>query len=85
MLHAHVLFAVLPCMTMRLQEIAPLPLSDELAAQATAARAARAAAGDSRWDGASPLDVSGTYGRYLLRKIAKVFPDLAAAAALSDK
>lgn len=66
-------------------EISPLPLSEELAAQASAARAARAAAGDSRWDGASPLDVSGTYGRYLLGKIAKVFPELAAAAALSDK
>jgi isopenicillin N synthase-like dioxygenase len=31
---------------------------------------------DQRWDGASVHQLSGTYGDYLLRKVAKVFPDL---------
>jgi isopenicillin N synthase-like dioxygenase len=30
----------------------------------------------SRWDGTSLQSLSGTYGRYLLAKVAKVFPDL---------
>jgi len=29
-----------------------------------------------RWDKASPLDFEGTYGAYILGKVAKVFPDL---------
>jgi isopenicillin N synthase-like dioxygenase len=29
-----------------------------------------------RWDRASPLDFEGTYGDYILGKVAKVFPDL---------
>ena len=32
----------------------------------------------SRWDGASVAAWQGTYGEYLLAKVAKVFPDLAA-------
>ncbi|CAN5827909.1 isopenicillin N synthase family oxygenase [soil metagenome] len=31
---------------------------------------------DSRWDGASVHDFEGTYGDYLLSKVAKVFPNL---------
>lgn len=31
---------------------------------------------DDRWDGASPLAFSGTYGDYLTAKIARVFPEL---------
>jgi len=31
---------------------------------------------DERWDGTSLQDLEGTYGRYLLGKIAKVFPEL---------
>ncbi len=29
-----------------------------------------------RWDGASPLEFSGTYGDYVTAKVSKVFPDL---------
>lgn len=59
--------------------IAPLPLSAELQEEAKVERERRAAAGDSRWDGRSPLEVEAgtTYGSYLLSKIQKVFPDLA--------
>jgi isopenicillin N synthase-like dioxygenase len=32
----------------------------------------------SRWDGASLSEVTGTYGAYLLSKVAKVFPALGA-------
>ena len=47
------------------------------------AAAARPSAGARRrrrrrWDGASVHDFSGTYGDYLLAKVAKVFPDLGA-------
>ena len=31
---------------------------------------------ESRWDGASVHDLTGTYGEYLLAKVSKVFPDL---------
>lgn len=31
----------------------------------------------SRWDGKDPLKYRGTYGRYLMAKVSKVFPDLA--------
>jgi isopenicillin N synthase-like dioxygenase len=34
--------------------------------------------GVKRWDGANVHDLSGTYGEYLLSKVAKVFPDLGA-------
>ncbi len=34
--------------------------------------------GADRWDGRSPLDGSGTYGRYLLAKVSRVFPELGA-------
>jgi isopenicillin N synthase-like dioxygenase len=37
-----------------------------------------------RWDGTSLRDISGTYGQYLLAKVAKVFPDLFADAVGSD-
>jgi isopenicillin N synthase-like dioxygenase len=30
----------------------------------------------ARWDGASPLEFSGTYGEYLVAKVSKVFPAL---------
>lgn len=33
--------------------------------------------GHQRWDGADPQSVEGTYGDYLMRKVGKVFPDLA--------
>lgn len=33
---------------------------------------------DGRWDGASVFDFDGTYGEYLLAKVAKVFPALGA-------
>jgi isopenicillin N synthase-like dioxygenase len=46
-------------------EIVPLP-----------GRHTPAARGES-WDGADPLEFRGTYGDYLLGKIAKVFPELA--------
>src|SRR5688572_1943783 len=46
-------------------EIVPLP-----------GRRAAAARGE-RWDGTDPLAFRGTYGDYLLGKIAKVFPELA--------
>jgi isopenicillin N synthase-like dioxygenase len=36
------------------------------------------AAGRPRWDGADVHEFAGTYGDYLLRKVAKVFPDLGA-------
>jgi isopenicillin N synthase-like dioxygenase len=39
-------------------------------------RRASSARGE-RWDGADPLEFRGTYGEYLLGKIAKVFPALA--------
>lgn len=32
--------------------------------------------GAARWDGASVHEFSGTYGEYLLKKVAKVFPEL---------
>ena len=41
-------------------------------------RAATAAGGRPRWDGASPLAFTGTYGEYLTAKVAKVFPHLSA-------
>jgi isopenicillin N synthase-like dioxygenase len=49
-------------------EVSPLPL-DRSAAPAPAA---------PRWDGANVHELSGTYGDYLLAKVAKVFPDLGA-------
>lgn len=39
-------------------------------------RAATDAGGRRRWDGANPLAFEGTYGDYLLGKVAKVFPRL---------
>ena len=50
-------------------EILPAPLPDGPAAAADRARAAR-------WDDSSVHEWSGTYGDYLLSKVAKVFPDL---------
>ena len=47
-------------------EVSPLPL-DRPQAPAPAA---------PRWDGANVHDLGGTYGDYLLAKVAKVFPDL---------
>ena len=49
-------------------EVSPLPL-DRPQARAPAA---------SRWDGANVHELGGTYGDYLLGKVAKVFPDLGA-------
>jgi isopenicillin N synthase-like dioxygenase len=37
-----------------------------------------ATTGSDRWDGANVHELSGTYGEYLLSKVAKVFPDLGA-------
>ena len=37
-----------------------------------------------RWDGANPHEFTGTYGDYLLAKVAKVFPELRDAVALTD-
>lgn len=37
---------------------------------------AAATGGEGRWDGASVHDFDGTYGDYLLSKVAKVFPNL---------
>ena len=48
----------------------PLPAVALAGSQAEADRAAR-------WDGASVHDFEGTYGDYLLSKVAKVFPQLA--------
>ncbi len=50
-------------------EVRPLPLDG------TAVRPAADDARD-RWDGASVFDFRGTYGEYLLGKVAKVFPAL---------
>ncbi|MBL8556428.1 MAG: isopenicillin N synthase family oxygenase [Phenylobacterium sp.] len=52
-----------PDFTARMQ---PLPMATE----------ARAAERAGRWDGASVHDFEGTYGDYLLGKVAKVFPAL---------
>ncbi|HKA84801.1 MAG TPA: 2-oxoglutarate and iron-dependent oxygenase domain-containing protein [Acidimicrobiales bacterium] len=49
-------------------EVSPLPLGPPPAPAPTA----------PRWDGASVHALSGTYGDYLLAKVAKVFPDLGA-------
>jgi isopenicillin N synthase-like dioxygenase len=49
-------------------EVSPLPL-DRPQPPAPAA---------SRWDGANVHELGGTYGDYLLAKVAKVFPDLGA-------
>ena len=46
-------------------EIPPLP-----------GRAAVTGEGHPRWDGQNPHAFTGTYGDYLLSKVAKVFPDL---------
>jgi isopenicillin N synthase-like dioxygenase len=40
--------------------------------------------GEPRWDGASVFDAEGTYGDYLLAKVAKVFPHLVDDVALGD-
>ena len=37
-----------------------------------------------RWDGASVHEFSGTYGAYLMRKVAKVFPELGQSVGLAD-
>ncbi|REF95428.1 isopenicillin N synthase-like dioxygenase [Asanoa ferruginea] len=50
-------------------EVPPLP-----------GRARTTATGEPRWDGADPVAFTGTYGDYLTAKVAKVFPDLFAAA-----
>lgn len=49
-------------------EIHPVPLSHPEFLKATDAT--------SRWDGASVHDFKGTYGDYILSKVAKVFPEL---------
>ena len=48
-------------------EVLPVPLEGEGPAEARA-----------RWDGEDVLAFTGTYGEYLLGKVAKVFPDLGA-------
>jgi isopenicillin N synthase-like dioxygenase len=53
-------------------EIMPLPQHAAIGADAIAADRAQ------RWDGASVHSFSGTYGDYLLSKVAKVFPQLKA-------
>jgi isopenicillin N synthase-like dioxygenase len=40
---------------------------------------------DARWDRASVRAFTGTYGDYLLAKVAKVFPDLASSASIGDR
>jgi hypothetical protein len=37
-----------------------------------------------RWDGTSVQDFKGTYGEYILRKVYKVFPDLAKEANIDE-
>jgi isopenicillin N synthase-like dioxygenase len=49
-------------------EVRPLPLD----------RPPEAVPSAPRWDGANVHELSGTYGDYLLAKVAKVFPDLGA-------
>jgi polar amino acid transport system ATP-binding protein len=39
---------------------------------------------DARWDGTDPLAWEGSYGDYLLTKVAKVFPDLARVVGADD-
>ena len=51
----------------------PLPVAANASGKAAADRA-------ERWDGASVHEFEGTYGDYLLGKVAKVFPQLAPAA-----
>ena len=51
-------------------EIKPLPRQSRLDAARSAAETAE------RWDGVSVHRFSGTYGDYLLSKVAKVFPHL---------
>ena len=52
-------------------------LSPELQAIATANRGDVDYATKKRWDSYDPASFSGTYGRYLMMKVSKVFPDLA--------
>lgn len=39
-------------------------------------RTPETAQASTRWDGENVFDFSGTYGEYILRKVARVFPDL---------
>jgi isopenicillin N synthase-like dioxygenase len=52
--------------------VEPLPLGDGVRRD------------EPRWDGASVFDAEGTYGDYLLAKVAKVFPHLVEDVALGD-
>ncbi|HZM32337.1 MAG TPA: 2OG-Fe(II) oxygenase family protein [Acidimicrobiales bacterium] len=52
-------------------EVVPLPIAGDISADDAA----------TRWDGASLRAWQGTYGEYLLAKVAKVFPELAAGCA----
>ena len=45
-------------------------------AEITPIRTPETAAAVARWDGESVFDFQGTYGDYILRKVARVFPDL---------
>ena len=38
----------------------------------------RPASSQTRWDGQTPSEFEGTYGDYLVRKVCRVFPQLAA-------
>jgi isopenicillin N synthase-like dioxygenase len=39
----------------------------------------------ARWDKASVHNLSGTYGDYLMKKVSKVFPDLANSTGIKDQ
>jgi len=47
--------------------------------QALARAAQRDDSNGKRWDGQDPRKFEGTYGTYLMKKISKVFPELATA------
>ena len=64
---------------------APMRSCEALMTPALRASAeARRAAAPQRWDGRSMEDLSGTYGAYLLAKVAKVFPELAGATRVGE-
>ncbi|MGH9212034.1 MAG: isopenicillin N synthase family dioxygenase [Acidimicrobiales bacterium] len=57
-------------------EVAPLPVSASTESTASVTSPGPDDDVADRWDGASVHDFRGTYGDYLLTKVAKVFPDL---------
>jgi isopenicillin N synthase-like dioxygenase len=57
--------------------LSTLPLTEQQQKDAAANRARAEACGYRRWDNVDLQSMQGTYGDYLLKKVGKVFPDLA--------